>query len=488
MNKKNLLFMVLILMIGVISANTFSVQGVLRDPLGKTVEDGSYSITLKLYDQNIGGTALWTEVQGSVGTSHGVFSIELGSVTSLSDIPFDTDYWLGITVESDPEMSPRLKILKSPYAMSVYGSANEFPSLGNVGVGTHDPQAGLHIVTFEGSDDLLKIVSNDGGSIEITSEGNMGVNVENPTHPLEISGNLRMRNGGALVFDDGSSLASGYFGGTAESILSPGNALITADSDSEGGGEIQFINGSEVVATIDSDGRIQDKSGDVSPVGSVIMFAGSTAPDGWLLCDGTLYSNSEYSDLYAAIGTSYGYSGSSFKVPDMRGKGPMGYNSSNSNFNSLGKTGGAERHTLSSSEMPSHYHSVNPPNTYSAYEGNHTHTVDPSSFTAYTSYDGSHHHTLSVNTYGRPDGYLDVGTPGRYWNNMPGHNNTYTTTSTAADHRHSVSVNVPSTTSSTAGNHRHSVDISSFSSSSTGSSNSHNNLQPYNTFNFIIKY
>lgn len=59
------------------------------------------------------------------------------------------------------------------------------------------------------------------------------------------------------------------------------------------------------------------------PVGSVQMFAGSVAPEGWLLCDGaTLNSvaNTKYAALFAVINTTYGGTGaSSFKVPDCRG-------------------------------------------------------------------------------------------------------------------------------------------------------------------------
>lgn len=42
------------------------------------------------------------------------------------------------------------------------------------------------------------------------------------------------------------------------------------------------------------------------PAGIVLPFAGSVAPDGWLLCDGSAVSRSEYADLFTAIGTTYG--------------------------------------------------------------------------------------------------------------------------------------------------------------------------------------
>ena len=57
------------------------------------------------------------------------------------------------------------------------------------------------------------------------------------------------------------------------------------------------------------------------PAGMVAPYAGSTAPTGWLLCDGTAVSRSTYAALFAAIGTTYGSGDGSttFNVPDTRG-------------------------------------------------------------------------------------------------------------------------------------------------------------------------
>ena len=71
--------------------------------------------------------------------------------------------------------------------------------------------------------------------------------------------------------------------------------------------------------------RIYDKTGFVTPVGSINSYGGSTAPAGWLLCDGTNYSRTDYADLFAIIGTTYGNnSANDFKVPDLRGIFPRG--------------------------------------------------------------------------------------------------------------------------------------------------------------------
>ena len=62
------------------------------------------------------------------------------------------------------------------------------------------------------------------------------------------------------------------------------------------------------------------------PVGSMQAFAGSSAPTGWLLCNGTTASRTTYSNLFSVIGTTYGVGDGSttFGLPDMRGRVPMG--------------------------------------------------------------------------------------------------------------------------------------------------------------------
>ena len=95
------------------------------------------------------------------------------------------------------------------------------------------------------------------------------------------------------------------------------------------------------------------------PVGVVQMWAGAEAPAGWLLCQGQAVSRTTYAALYAVCGTAYGTGNgsSTFNLPDLRARMPLGLNGSGT-FNALGKTGGEENHTLTTAEMPSHGHEV----------------------------------------------------------------------------------------------------------------------------------
>ena len=95
-----------------------------------------------------------------------------------------------------------------------------------------------------------------------------------------------------------------------------------------------------------------------TPVGSISLFAGTTAPNGWLICDGSAVSRTTYANLFSVIGTTYGKGDGSttFNIPNLKGKVPVGLDSSDTSFDTIGETGGEKTHTLSIDEMPSHSH------------------------------------------------------------------------------------------------------------------------------------
>ena len=89
----------------------------------------------------------------------------------------------------------------------------------------------------------------------------------------------------------------------------------------------------------------------IVPPGMIAPYAGKTAPEGWLLCDGSAVSRTTYADLYAAIGTTYGAGNGSttFTLPDLRGRVPAGANASNA----LASKSGADSKKIARDNLPS---------------------------------------------------------------------------------------------------------------------------------------
>lgn len=92
----------------------------------------------------------------------------------------------------------------------------------------------------------------------------------------------------------------------------------------------------------------------IIPTGLITPFGGASAPDGFLLCDGANVSRTTYADLFAVIGTNYGVGdgSSTFGLPNLKGRVPVGLDTGQTEFNTLGKSGGSKTHTLTKAELP----------------------------------------------------------------------------------------------------------------------------------------
>lgn len=223
---------------------------------------------------------------------------------------------------------------------------------------------------------------------------------------------------------------------------------------------------------------------DVIPAGVMMPYAGTSAPVGWLLCDGSAVSQSAYPQLYALVGATFGSaSAGQFRLPDLRGRTVFGFTSSDSNFDTRGKTGGSASVTLTTSNMPSHTHttpnhdhSASTSNLSTGSSGDHGHTITSSSTSA-----GSHSHAVSIGTSVTGGSGSDF---------FPALLNTGTfSTQSAGDHSHTVSSSATS-----GGSHTHSISgtitVASGGGSNTGSAGSGTAatiLNPYMALNYIIK-
>lgn len=77
---------------------------------------GNYIVTFRLYDVASGGEFVWEEGHILI-VENGLFNALLGSIKPL-EVDFNKDLWLGIEVASDGEMSPRIKLASSAYALN----------------------------------------------------------------------------------------------------------------------------------------------------------------------------------------------------------------------------------------------------------------------------------------------------------------------------------------------------------------------------------
>jgi microcystin-dependent protein len=118
-------------------------------------------------------------------------------------------------------------------------------------------------------------------------------------------------------------------------------------------------------------------------IGEIRLFAFGRVPTDWLACNGQPVAIAQYQALYTLIGTTYGGDGSStFNLPDLRGRIPIGIGTGPGlPTYGLGQAGGEETHTLLDSEMPSHSHglvSTTNPGTVTT-PGTSVHVAKPSS-------------------------------------------------------------------------------------------------------------
>ncbi|MBD2201753.1 tail fiber protein [Calothrix sp. FACHB-1219] len=195
------------------------------------------------------------------------------------------------------------------------------------------------------------------------------------------------------------------------------------------------------------------------PLGTILPYAASGAPDtNWLIANGQAVSRTSYAALFTLIGTTYGTGDGSttFNLPNLSYRVPMGTGNSGTTTYTLGMQGGAEKHTLTTNEMPSHVHTGS-----TTSNGDHGHTViDPG-------------HTHQINPAATTD---DTQGPGNFLvnNTDRGYNNTIRQDAI-----------LPSNTGIAIGlngTHTHFLDVAS-----TGGNQSHNNMQPFLVINFIIK-
>jgi len=167
-------------------------QGKLTDSGGDAVANGSYSIVFSLYTVSSGGSNIWTETQ-SVTVTDGLFSVMLGSITSLATVDFNQTLYLGVNINADGEMSPRKIIGAVPSAFT----ADKLDNL--------DSTDFISTTTYA----LPNVGSIGSSTATTTALGNFGV-----TGFLDVGASYGYMQGGYTILKYSSVNASLAVGGT----------------------------------------------------------------------------------------------------------------------------------------------------------------------------------------------------------------------------------------------------------------------------------
>ena len=296
---------------------------------------------------------------------------------------------------------------------------------------------------------------------------------------------------------NGPNEANRFVVGTTRSYIESGNFGIGTTAPTE---KLHVDGSVFVTGAIAAQGPISGP-GSV-PIGVVMMWTTNSIPTGWVLCDGRSLSKTTFAGLFAVIGGIYGSGSSTFNVPNLCSRSIVGAGQGvNLTNRGIATIGGAETHTLSVAEMPSHGHIL----TVNA-NGSHTHGQSGSTgaggdHSHTTAVGGNHSHTggtggASANYYSggnlsrapryRPDILGDDERAG-YVNcieNFSSGNHTHgLNINGAGDHGHSISQHT---------GHQHTIDttpnhIHTGTADNSGGGTSHNNMQPFFVLQFIMR-
>jgi microcystin-dependent protein len=261
-----------------------------------------------------------------------------GYVTLIGEIPhLDTDaYTVGTVLWIDPN-TPGAFTTTEPVAPDIAIAAaivtRKQASSGRIFVRMYSQQTGLHelhdvLLTNPLDKQVLKYDAASSLWVNGVASGGVTTGATPPASP----------NAGDAWYD------------TTDGLL----YIWYVDADSSQWVEVKANSALETTLLT----RVATLEANQTPSGVIMQFAGVTAPAGYLLCDGTAVSRTTYAGLFTAISTTYGVGDNSttFNLPDLRGRVPVGRHTSDSSFDVLGETGGAKTHTLTVAEMPSHSH------------------------------------------------------------------------------------------------------------------------------------
>ncbi len=187
-------------------SNTLHYQARLMNKSGNIVSNGYYTVSFSLYTQSSGGSSFWSETHTLYAT-RGYVDAQLGSITPLNTDFSGSDYYLGVRIGSDSEMTPRKQLGSAPWSLNASnsqalqgatpgtGSNNilKLNSLGEIDIAAGIKSAG----TLEASNGL----NITGGSVSLPANSitYSSLNLANQIQGSDLASNISINTSGDIT-------------------------------------------------------------------------------------------------------------------------------------------------------------------------------------------------------------------------------------------------------------------------------------------------
>ena len=316
-----------------------SYQGRVTDTAGVLIGNTTpvnRSVTFRLYTASTGGNAIWAEVQTAT-ISGGEFSVLVGNGTGLSGFPgpsapavqpyktlsdiintaTTSSLYLGLTVDDgnsstvDSEISPRQQIVSAAFAMRSRVA---------------ETVASASVTSSMISDGAVTTNTILAGAVNNAKIADLSVNTAKLADATITTAKIADANVTTAKLVNGSVTTDKILDGAVTTVdLATGS--VNSDKIADGSinsidiGNGQVQNADLAGSSVDLGKLVAAVQQALNPPGTIMAYAGDTAPPGWFLCDGAYFSRTTYATLFAVVSTRFGTSKTdNFAVPDFRGR------------------------------------------------------------------------------------------------------------------------------------------------------------------------
>jgi microcystin-dependent protein len=316
-----------------------SYQGRVTDTAGVLIGNTiavNRSVTFRLYTASTGGNAIWAEVQTAT-ISAGEFSVLVGNGTGLSGFagpsapaiqPYKTlsevintattpSLYLGLTVDDgnsstvDSEISPRQQIVSAAFSMRSRVA---------------ETVASASVTSSMISDGAVTTNTILAGAVNNAKIADLSVNTAKLADATITTAKIADANVTTAKLVNGSVTTDKILDGAVTTVdLATGS--VNSDKIADGSinsidiGNGQVQNADLAGSSVDLGKLVAAVQQALNPPGTIMAYAGDTAPPGWLLCDGAYLNRTTYATLFAVVSTRFGTSKTdNFAVPDFRGR------------------------------------------------------------------------------------------------------------------------------------------------------------------------